>query len=53
MILHQSKTAMAVVCQQLVVGLADVVLIQESWIYGEQIRVLTSSGGTTQNVVPN
>jgi hypothetical protein len=33
--------------------MAYVALIQESWIHGDQIRGLTSSGGTIISVVPN
>jgi hypothetical protein len=35
--LHHSNTAMAVLCQQLAKGMADVALIQEPWIYKGQI----------------
>jgi hypothetical protein len=35
--LHHSKAAMAVQCQQLTKGMADVALIQEPWIYRGQI----------------
>jgi hypothetical protein len=41
--LHHSKAAMAVLCQQLAVGMADVAFIQEPWICGGQ-RDLISSG---------
>jgi hypothetical protein len=40
--LHHSKAAMAVLCQQLAEGMADVALIQEPWIYKGQIRGLTN-----------
>jgi hypothetical protein len=36
--LHHSKAATAVLCQQLAERMADVALIQESWIHRGQIR---------------
>jgi hypothetical protein len=49
--LHHSKAAMAVLCQQIAEGMADVALTQEPWIYRGQIRGITNSGGTIFSVV--
>jgi hypothetical protein len=43
---------MAVLCQQLAEGMADVALIQEPWIHRVQIRGITNSGGTIFSVAP-
>jgi hypothetical protein len=50
--LHHSKAATAILCQQLAEGMADVVLIQEPWIYRDQVRVIMNSGGTTFSAAP-
>jgi hypothetical protein len=50
--LHHSKAAMAVLCQQLAGGMTDVALLQEPWIYGDQIRGITNTGGTIFSVEP-
>jgi hypothetical protein len=44
--LYCSIAAMVVLCQLLAEGMADVALIQESWIYRRQVRGITNSGGT-------
>jgi hypothetical protein len=49
--LHNSKAAMATLCQQFAYGMADVALIQEPWTTRGQIRGLTNSGGTGFSVV--
>jgi hypothetical protein len=50
--LHHSKAATAVLCQQLAEGMTDVALIQEPWIYRDQIRCITNPGGTIFSVAP-
>jgi hypothetical protein len=41
--LHHRKSPMAVLCQQLAEGMADVELLREPWIYRGQISGLTNS----------
>jgi hypothetical protein len=43
---HNSKAATTVLYWQVTVGIADVALIQEPWIYGGQTRGSTKSGET-------
>jgi hypothetical protein len=50
---HHSKTATAVLCQQVAIGMADLALIQESSIYGGQVRGLMSSRGTMFSIATN
>jgi hypothetical protein len=35
--LHHTKAEIALLCQKLATGEADIVLIQESWVLGDQI----------------
>jgi hypothetical protein len=44
--LHHSKAATALLCQKLAIGEIDIALIQEPWVYGDQIRGLSNITGT-------
>ena len=43
--LHHSKAATALLCRKLAIGEMDVALIQEPWVYGDQIRGLRNRWG--------
>jgi hypothetical protein len=43
--LHHSKAAMALLCRKLATGEIDIALIQEPWVYGDQIRGLHNIRG--------
>jgi hypothetical protein len=43
--LHHNKAAMALLCQKLAIGEIDIVLIQEPWVYRDQIRGLCKKKG--------
>jgi hypothetical protein len=50
--LHHGKAATTTLCQQLAEGKVDVALIQEPWIYRDQIRGLTNCRGIIYSVAP-
>jgi hypothetical protein len=42
---HNSQATMALLCRKLATGEVDITLIQEPWIYGDQIRGLPNTSG--------
>jgi splicing factor 45 len=50
--LHHSKAATAILCRKLATGEIDIALIQEPWVYGNQIRGLHNIRGTLFSAGP-